>query len=95
MSVRVLDYYRIKAEFMPAGFQRYGLYVRPGELDQHADPAQWDFVGRTFHPNRLQAADIERQGYCERKIRVGIDLEKMAALFYTHPTSVAARRASR
>ena len=95
MSVWVLDYYRIKPEFMPTKLQRYALYVRPGELEKYTDPSQWDLAGRTFHPNRLQVADVERQGYCERKIRAGIDLEKMAALLYAHPTSIAARRATR
>jgi hypothetical protein len=95
MSVRVLEYYRIKLEFMPPELQRYAVYVRPGELDKYADPDQWEFVGRTIHPNRLQVADVMRQGFCERKILARIDLAKMAALFYTHPTSVAARHAAR
>lgn len=95
MPVSVLDCYRIKPEFMPPELQRYAVYVRPGELDKYADPNQWDFVGRTVHPNRLRAGDVERQGYCERKIRAGIDLAKMAAVFYTHPTSIAARIATR
>ncbi|GEP59011.1 hypothetical protein [Reyranella soli] len=91
MHLTILDLYRVKPEFMPPDLQRYQVYVRPGELEKYADPAKWDYVGRTFHPNRLQAGDVMRQGYCERKIRAGIDLEKMAKLFYTHPTSIAAR----
>lgn len=91
MLPTVLDIYRVKLEHMPPELQRYLVYVRPGDLENYTDPAKWDLVGRTFHPNRLQAADVERQRYCERKVRAGIDLEKMAKLFYTHPTSVAAR----
>ena len=95
MFPTVLDLYRVKPEFMPAELQRYFVYVRPGELEKYSDPAKWDLVGRTFHANRLQAADVKRQGFCERKMRVGIDLKRMAKLFYTHPTSIAARDTDR
>jgi hypothetical protein len=69
MTVRVLDYYKVKPEFMPDDLQWFGVYVRPGELECIANPDEWALVGPTFHPNQLQAADVERQGYCLRKLR--------------------------
>ncbi len=68
MSVPVLDYFQLKPEFLPPDLRSMGVYVRPGELSLHGDMDQWELVGRTFHPNRLQAADVERQGYCVRKL---------------------------
>jgi hypothetical protein len=82
MAVAVLDYYRIKPEFIPPDLQSLCRYVRPGELSAHADPDQWELVGRTFHPSRLQADTVERRGYCERKLRVGIDVAKLARTLY-------------
>jgi hypothetical protein len=76
MSVHALDYFRLKPEFLPPDFKVMGMYVRPDELSVHADAAQWELVGRTFHPNRLQAADVERQGYCLRKLPARIDGSK-------------------
>jgi hypothetical protein len=80
MSVRVLDYYRVKPEFMPPHLQLLGVYVLPGELETHFDPTQWDLVGRTFHPNRPQAADVERQGFCMREL--GFDVKGRARSRY-------------
>jgi hypothetical protein len=82
MAVAVLDYYRIKPEFLPPELQSLRRYVRPGELGDHADPEQWELLGRTFHPNHLHAADVERQGYCERKLPASIDAGKRAKLRY-------------
>ena len=73
MAVSVLDYYRLKPEFVPPEFQMVGVYVRPNELPNcAADATHWELVGRTFHANHLQAADVERQGYCLRKLPMGI-----------------------
>jgi len=90
MAVHILDYYEIKPEFMPSDLQRLAVYVRPGELEAYVDPEQWKLVGRTFHPNRLQAADIERQGYCIRKMRAGIDMGALAARLYGSSSTNAA-----
>ncbi|MGQ0446425.1 MAG: hypothetical protein ACT4O2_15205 [Beijerinckiaceae bacterium] len=68
MTVMVLDYYKVKPEFMPEDLQGLGVYVRPGELECVANPDEWELVGRTFHPNRLQTADVRRQRYCLRKL---------------------------
>jgi hypothetical protein len=83
MAVQVLDYYRIKPEFMPADLQQLAIYVRPAELHKAAEyPEHWEFVGRTLHPNRLQVADVERQGFCVRKLRTGINVAALAATLY-------------
>jgi len=66
MTVHVLHYYRMKAEFLPRELPLLGIYVRPGELAEYVNPDNWELVGPTYHPNRLQARDVERQGYCLR-----------------------------
>ena len=71
MAQQVLDYYRIKREFLPSGLQWLGVYVRPGELDLVANPKEWELVGRSINPNRLQASDVDRQGYCLSKLSCG------------------------
>jgi hypothetical protein len=86
MTINALECYRIKPAFMLSDLQSHWIYVRPGELSEHTNPDQWEFVGRTFHPNRLQTADVERQGYCERKLGVGIDVAKWGKAMYTHPS---------
>jgi hypothetical protein len=82
MTVSVLDYYEIMPEFLPSDLQQLAVYVRPGELGAYTDPEQWKLVGRTFHPNRLHAADVERQGYCVRKLPAGIDVKGLASRLY-------------
>jgi len=77
MSVAVLDYYHRKPEFLPSDLEDMAIYVRPGELAKHANPDEWELVGRTFHPNKLQAADVERQGYCLRKLPIGNDASEI------------------
>jgi hypothetical protein len=73
MRVAALDYFRLMPEFLPADLQLAAIYVRPNELSVHVDDVpHWELVGRTFHPNKLQAADVERQGYCLRKLPTGI-----------------------
>jgi hypothetical protein len=66
MAVSVLHYFKLKPNFLPDGVPSLGIYVRPAELADHMNPDQWELVGPTFHPNELQAADVERQGYCLR-----------------------------
>ena len=82
VTVAVLDCFKMKPECMPAELQSRRVYVRPGELPLYANPDNWELVGRTFHPTRLQAADVERQGYCERKMSIGIDAAKLAKAWY-------------
>ena len=82
VTVAVLDCFEMKPEYMPAELQSRRVYVRPGELPLYANPGHWDLLGRTFHPNHLQAADVERQGYCERKMSIGIDTAKLAKAWY-------------
>jgi hypothetical protein len=89
MPIAVLDYFRLKPEFLPAHLKSAAVYVRPNELSAHVtDVAQWELVGRTFHPNRLQAADVERQGYCFRYLPAGL---KFPPSWHDHPSSRAAR----
>ena len=80
MAISALDYYRVKAEFLPSEFQLVAIYIRSNDdVALYVDePAQWEFVGRTLHPNRLQIADVERQGFCLRKMAAGVK----ARLFY-------------
>jgi len=66
MTVSVLHYYRMKGEYLPPELPSLGIYVRPGELAVHVNPDHWEVVGPTYHPNRLQAGDVERLGYCLR-----------------------------
>jgi hypothetical protein len=66
MTVSVLHYYRMKAEFLPLELPSLGIYVRPGELAEHVKPNHWDIVGPTYHPNHLQARDVQQQGFCLR-----------------------------
>jgi hypothetical protein len=75
MSISALDYYRLKAEFLPSEFQLLAVYIRSNDdLAKYVDtPTEWEFVGRTLHPNRMQVADVERQGYCLRKVSADID----------------------
>jgi len=77
MAVTVLEYYRRKPAFVPPDLQEMSIYVRPGELELYAKPDEWELVGRTFHPNNLQAADVMRQGYCLRTLPIGIDAAKL------------------
>jgi hypothetical protein len=67
-NVTVSVYYEVKPDFLPEDLQSLAVYVRPRELDLFFDPERWQLVGRTFHPNRLPAADVEWQGYCLRKL---------------------------
>ena len=75
MSIFALDYYRLKAEFLPSEFELVAVYIRSNDdVTQYVDvPTEWEFVGRTLHPNRTQIADVERQGYCLRKFSTNID----------------------
>jgi hypothetical protein len=66
--VTVLEHYKAKPEFLPATLQLLSVYVRPGELSAYFDASQWELTGRTFHPNQLQARDVERWGYCLRRL---------------------------
>jgi|SRR5208282_3528413 len=91
MEIRVLDLYDLKPEFLPAYLASQSVYVRPGELELYAEPDQWIHVGRTFHPNRLQIADVKRQGYCSRSLPSGFDWERIGRTWYNHPSSVRAR----
>jgi hypothetical protein len=91
MSVQALDFFELKPEFLPANFAWYGVYVRPGELDLYAEPDQWKFVGRTFHPNLAQAEAVERKGYCERSLPSGFDWGRIGRTWYDHPSSVRVR----
>jgi len=94
MEIRVLDLYELKPEFLPANLASQSVCVRPGELDLYAHPEQWTHVGRTFHPNHLQAADVRRQGYCSRSLPAGRDWERVARSWYDHSSSVRAREAA-
>jgi hypothetical protein len=71
MEIRLLDLYERKPEFLPANLAAESIYVRPGELGLYVEPIQWAHVGQTFHPNRLQAADVQKKGYCLRSLRAG------------------------
>lgn len=95
MEVQVLELYEMKPEYLPAHLTSQSIYVRPGELALYAEPAQWAHAGRTFHPNRLQTADVRRQGYCIRSLPAGRDWERIGRLWYDHPSSVQAREAAR
>ena len=88
MDVRALDLYKLKPEFLPVNLAAHSVYVRPGELDLYANPDQWVYVGRTVHPNHLQAADVKRQGYCSRSLPAGRDWKRVARTWYDHPRSV-------
>jgi hypothetical protein len=95
MQVRVLDLFELKPEFLPANLAAQSIYVRPGELELYARPDQWSRVGRTFHPNRLQATDVQKKGYCLRSLPAGHDWKRIARAWYDHPSSVRAREAAR
>jgi len=83
-QIRVLDLFDRKTEFLPASKASDSIYVRPGELEFYVDdPDQWIHVGRTFHPNHLQAADVRRNGYCSRSLPSGFDWKKIARTWYT------------
>ena len=83
-EIRVLDLFDRKTEFLPASKASDSIYVRPGELEFYVDdPDQWIHVGRTFHPNHLQAADVRRKGYCSRSLPSGFDWKKIARTWYT------------
>ncbi len=70
MTIPVLDYYRLKPEFLPEDIEMMSVYVRPGELETHIDAIdRWELVGRTFHPNKMQAADVEHHGFCVRTLK--------------------------
>jgi hypothetical protein len=90
MTIRVLDYFKLKPEFLPPSLASLSVYVRPGELDLYADPSQWEYVARAFHPTVAQAAEVERRGYCERSLPSGYDWEEIGRTWYDHPTSVRA-----
>ncbi len=71
MTLTVLDYYKIKPEYLPPDTEWLSIYVRPGELESHVEMAEcWELVGRTFHPNSMQIADIEHHGFCLRMLSV-------------------------
>ena len=91
MSAAVLDLFELKPEFLPANLAAQSIYVRPGELELHAKPEQWIYVGRTFHPNHLQAGDVQKKGYCLRSLPAGRDWKRVARTWYNHPSSVQAR----
>jgi hypothetical protein len=67
MTIRVLDLYEMKPEFIPADLRSQSVHVEPGTLAMLFDADQWRFVGRNFHPNGLQAREVMRHGYCVRK----------------------------
>ncbi len=90
MTIAVLDYFKLKPEFLPASLAMRGVYVRPNELEKFANPSQWEYVGRTYHPNHKQAADVERHGYCNRSLPAGRDWSKVGKAWYDHPASVIA-----
>ncbi len=94
MEIRGLDLYELKREFLPEKLASQSVYVRPGELGLYAQPDQWVYIGRTFHPNRLQAAAVNRHGYCLRPLPSGFDWEKIGRTWYDHPSSVRARQAT-
>jgi hypothetical protein len=80
-AVMVLECYRVKPQFLEPGMHSHFLYVRAGELSTYvADPESCEPIGRTFHANRLQAGDVLRQGYCERKLT--IEDAKKASILY-------------
>jgi hypothetical protein len=91
MTIRALDYFRLKPGFLPPSLASLCVYVRPGELELHADPRQWEYVARAFHPTAAQAAEVERHGYCRRSLPSGYDWEKVGKTWYDHPSSVRAR----
>jgi len=65
----VLDCFALKPDFLPKELALSVIYVRPNELDNYVDDlGQWRHLGRTFHPNALQARDVEQQGYCIRRL---------------------------
>jgi hypothetical protein len=88
MEIRALDLYELIPEFLPANLAAQSVYVRPGELELYAEPDKWVYVGRTFHPNHLQVADVRRKGYCSRSLPAGHDWKRIARTWYDHPTSV-------
>ena len=70
MTIAALDYYRLKPEFLGPDLEWMAVYVRPGELETHVElPELWELVGRTFHPNALQIADVEHHGFCVRMLK--------------------------
>lgn len=95
MDVRVLDLYELKPEYLVVDLAAQSIYVRPGELELYADPDQCVYVGRTFHPNHLQVADVQKKGYCTRSLPAGRDWKRVARSWYDHPSSVRARKGAR
>ena len=91
MEIHVLNLYGLKPQLLPAHLASQSIYVRPGELELYAKPDQWIYIGRTLHPNRLQVADVKRQGYCRRSLPSRYDWEKIGRSWYDHPSSVRAR----
>jgi hypothetical protein len=85
MTVTVLHYYRMKADFLPPELSSLGIYVRLGELAEHVNPDHWTIVGPTYHPNQLQARDVQGQGYC---LRPGVPDRPLGRQWY-----LASRRA--
>lgn len=87
MTIRVLDYFKIKPEFLPPNLASLSVYVRPGELELYANREQWDHVARAFHPTTSQAAEVERRGYCLRSLPSGCDWEKIGRTWYDRASS--------
>ena len=82
MVAHVLDCFQLKPEFLPANFASYSLYVRPNELPFYADASQWEYVGRTFRPSAVQAAEVERYGYCSRPLPSGFAWKQIRKTWY-------------
>jgi hypothetical protein len=93
MQACVLDLFELKPEFLSANLAAQSIYVRPGELELYARPEQWLYVGRAFHPNHLQATDVQKKGYCLRSLPAGLDWKRIGRSWYDHPSSLRARKA--
>jgi hypothetical protein len=68
MTISVLHYYCMKAEFLPPELPSLGIYVRPGELAKHVNPDHWDIVGAIRAG--LSSAPNERGSSVQRSIRL-------------------------
>jgi hypothetical protein len=90
MTIRVLDYFKLKRDFLPPHLASLSVYVRPGELELHANPSQWEYVARAFHPTVAQTAEVDRRGYCQRSLPSGYDWEQIGKTWHDHPSSVRA-----
>ena len=94
MEIRVLDLYELKSEFLPEKLASHSVYVRPGELELYAQPDQWVYIGRAFHPTVEQAVAVNRYGYCSRRFPLRFAQARFGRTWYNHPSSVRARQAT-